>query len=185
MYRFYINNVDNDYHYDALARVFFGDDDFEVITINRPDADKLVLGDNSYMVNASASEARDEIKREFYHLLSDLTGMTSDWGTLTGVRPLTIALALLEKTGSIDSMQEALRTKYLVSEEKIHLLTDIANYQLSHLEGNPSDTVGVYVGIPFCPTRCAYCVMINSLAEIHFSDCLLVIHLWKQAIGMT
>lgn len=164
MYRFYINNVDNDYHYDALARVFFGDDNFEVITINRPDADHLVLGDNSYMVNSSASESRDAIKREFYYLLSNLTGMKSDWGTLTGVRPLTIALGLLEKTGSISAMQEELSNKYLVSDEKIQLLTDIAEYQIKYLTGNPSDKSGVYIGVPFCPTRCAYCSFASNVA---------------------
>lgn len=164
MYRFYINNVDNDYHYDALARVFFGDDDFEVITINTPDAEHLALGDNSYMVNSSASDSRDAIKREFYYLLSDLTGIKSDWGTLTGVRPLTIALGILDKVGNIAEMQQELANKYLVSEEKIQLLTDIANYQLNHLEGNPSDKSGVYIGVPFCPTRCAYCSFASNVA---------------------
>lgn len=164
MYRFYINNVDNDYHYDALARVFFGDDDFEVITINRPDAGNLVLGDNSYMVNSSASESRDAIKREFYYLLRDISGIKSDWGTLTGVRPLTIAQGLLDKTGSIAAMQEELANKYLVSDEKIQLLTDIVNYQMKYLEGNPSEKAGVYIGIPFCPTRCAYCSFASNVA---------------------
>ena len=164
MYRFYINNVDNDYHYGELARVFFSDDEFEVIAINSPNAAKLKLGSKSYMINVAASDDRDTIKREFYHLLSDISGSHSDWGTLTGVRPLKLALEILKNSGSISKMQEALKNDYLVSDEKIDLLTDIAEYQLANLSLNSPDQLAVYVGIPFCPTRCAYCSFASNVA---------------------
>lgn len=164
MYRFYINNVDNDYHYGELARVFLADDDFEVIPVRYDNAADLALGDNSYMVNAAASSDRDCIKREMYHLLCNLTGSCSDWGILTGVRPLKLALELYDRHGSIAGMKQDLRDIYLVSEEKIELLTDIANYQLSHVSGNPSELTAAYVGIPFCPTRCAYCSFASNVA---------------------
>lgn len=164
MYRFYINNVDNDYHYSELARVFLAEQDFELIAIRRDDAANLVLGDNSFMVNSSLSDDRDTIKRELYHLLSSLTGMTSDWGTLTGVRPLKLALDIYSKAGSIEAMRDKLSTGYLVSDEKIDLLTEIAEYQIEHLKGNPSDYSAVYIGIPFCPTRCAYCSFASNVA---------------------
>lgn len=164
MYRFYINNVDNDYHYGELARVFFSDDEFEVIPINSPDAAKLKLGSKSYMINVAASDDRDTIKREFYHLLSEISGSHSDWGTLTGVRPLKLALEILKNSGSISKMQEVLKNDYLVSDEKIDLLTDIAEYQLANLSLNSPDQLAVYVGIPFCPTRCAYCSFASNVA---------------------
>ena len=164
MYRFYINNVDNDYHYGELARVFFSDDEFEVIAINSPDAAKLKLGSKSYMINVAVSDDRDTIKREFYHLLSEISGSHSDWGTLTGVRPLKLALEILKNSGSISKMQEVLKNDYLVSDEKIDLLTDIAEYQLANLSLNSPDQLAVYVGIPFCPTRCAYCSFASNVA---------------------
>ena len=164
MYRFYINNVNNDYHYSELARVFLADDDFEVITVRFSNPVNLSLGDNSYMVNSDGSDDRDTIKRELYRLLCDITGSSSDWGTLTGVRPLKLALELHDKYDSISKMQEDLRTVYLVSEEKIDLLTDIAEYQLANIDRNPSDKMGLYIGIPFCPTRCAYCSFASNVA---------------------
>ena len=85
MYRFYINNIENDYHYAELARLFLADDEFEVIGIILPDR-KISLREGSYIINASGSEDREEIKREFYRLLSELTGRDPGWGTLTGVR---------------------------------------------------------------------------------------------------
>ena len=164
MYRFYINNVDNDYHYGELARVFLNDDEFEVIALRIDDAANLMLRDNSYLINASCSDDRDTIKRELYQLLSQLTGTESDWGTLTGVRPLKLAIDIYKHSLSIEAMKDKLRNTYLIKEEKIELLTDILQYQLEYLEGNPSDRIGVYVGIPFCPTRCAYCSFASNVA---------------------
>lgn len=163
MYRFYINNTDNDYHYLELARVFLSDDEFEVIPFMAT-GDRLCLREGSFLINASGSDDRDEIKREMYHLLSDLTGRDSGWGTLTGVRPLKLAYEMLSEAGSVSVMKDLLAERYLLSEHKISLLTEILEYQMEHLEGDPSSKAAVYIGIPFCPTRCEYCAFASNVA---------------------
>ena len=163
MYRFYINNIDNDYHYGELARVFLAEDEFEVIPVKISSPD-LPLRSGSYLVNGSGSSDRDTIKRELYHLLSELTGMSSEWGTLTGVRPLKLAFELINEAGGTEGMTDLLRKRYLVSESKAELLKEIADYQISNLSGNPSEASGLYVGIPFCPTRCEYCAFASNVA---------------------
>ena len=163
MYRFYINNVDNDYHYGELARVFLADDEFETIPFNAPEG-RLCFRAGSYLINAAGSDDRDEIKREMYYLLSQLTGRTSGWGTLTGVRPLKLAYEMLRESGSQAGMKDLLSSRYLVSDDKINLLNDIVDYQRSHLSGNPSEMAAVYIGIPFCPTRCEYCAFASNVA---------------------
>ena len=163
MYRFYINNITNDYHYSELARVFLSDDEFEVIGITVPDT-MAPLRQGRYLVNASGSDDRDEIKREFYHLLSDITGRDPGWGTLTGVRPLKLAYEMLKEAGSVSGMETLLKERYLVSHDKISLLTEIAEYQMRVLEGDPSKKAGLYIGIPFCPTRCEYCAFASNVA---------------------
>ncbi|MBQ9272782.1 MAG: coproporphyrinogen dehydrogenase HemZ [Mogibacterium sp.] len=175
MYRFYINNIDDDYHFMELARVFLPDDGFEVIAYSGKDL-KGLLGDNSYYVNPDGSDDREQIKREFYALLSEITGMTPPWGTLTGVRPLKPALTMLAD-GSLEGMKEQLKGRYLVSDKKLSVLADIADYQLANVSGVPWDNASVYVGIPFCPTRCAYCSFASNVApeeerELYFKDLL-------------
>ena len=165
MYRFYINNITNDYHYVELARVFLGDDEFEIIPIMIPGGDDVRLRPGSILINASASGDRDEIKREMYRVLSDLTSSRPGWGTLTGVRPLKLAYELLARTGSISGMKKLLSEEYLLDDSKISLLSEIAEYQISQDTGNPSDRVGVYIGIPFCPTRCEYCAFASNVAS--------------------
>lgn len=163
LYRFYINNISNDYHYSELARVFLADDEFEVIGINMPGG-RLPLREGIFIINRSGSSDRDEIKREFYRLLSDITGRESGWGTLTGVRPLKLAYDMLRESGSLSGMEKLLSERYLVSEEKISLLREIAEYQISVLNDDPSLVAGLYIGIPFCPTRCEYCAFASTVA---------------------
>jgi len=176
LYRFYISNITNDYHYAELARVFLSDDEFEVIGIDTPEK-SLKLRDGSYLINRSGSDDREVIKREFYHLLSTLTGRSSGWGTLTGVRPLKLAYEMLDEAGGPDGMEALLSERYLLSPEKISLLREIIDYQISSLEGDPSSKVGLYIGIPFCPTRCEYCAFASNVApesdiEEYFSNLL-------------
>ena len=162
MYRFYINNIDDDYHFMELARVFLGDEGFETIAYKgRPVAH--LIGKNSFFVNESASEDKEEIKREFFGLLCELTGMRPPWGTLTGVRPLKPALEIL-RNSSLEEMKRTIMEKYLMSESKASLITDIADYQLSNVEGIPWEKASLYAGIPFCPTRCAYCSFASNVA---------------------
>ena len=107
MYRFYINNIDDEYHFTELARVFLPDDGFEIITY-RGNGIARLLGKDSYLVNAPGESDREAVKREFYGLLSEITGMRPPWGTLTGVRPLKPALAVCEENG-VEEMERLMR----------------------------------------------------------------------------
>ena len=163
MYRFYINNITNDYHYSELARVFLPDDEFEVIGFRMPGG-RLPLRDGSFIINREGCSDRDEIKREMYRLLSGLTGRSSGWGKLTGVRPLKLAYEMYAEAGSVSGMEQLLAERYLVSADKISLLTEILQYQISHISSDPSSKSAVYIGIPFCPTRCEYCAFASNVA---------------------
>ena len=162
MYRFYINNIDDDYHFMELARVFLPDDGFETIAYSGKPVAHL-LGENSFFVNEKGSDDREEIKREFYELLSGITGIRPPWGTLTGVRPLKPALEICRES-SVEEMERTIRSRYLLSSRKASLLSDIADYQLAHVSGVPWEKVSLYIGIPFCPTRCAYCSFASNVA---------------------
>ena len=107
--------------------------------------------------NKASSADLDEIKREIFKTLGEIKGEYPSWGILTGVRPVKLAGELLNREGSGEKAREILRDKYLISEEKINLIQDIYQRQISSIGYAPSNSAGVYVGIPFCPTRCLYC----------------------------
>ena len=51
-----------------------------------------------------------------------------------------------------------------MTDAKASLLADIADSQLSHVSGIPWEKASLYAGIPFCPTRCAYCSFASNVA---------------------
>ena len=76
------------------------------------------------------------------------------WGTLIGVRPTKIVGRFLKMGLSYEKILEILRDIYLVSDEKRNLLINIVKKQQKYLD---KDTIGIYIGIAFCPTKCTYC----------------------------
>lgn len=95
-------------------------------------------------------------KRELYRKLSALTGEAPEWGILTGVRPVKLARELMEKEGREDTL-ELLKKTYLLDHNKANLLLDMVSYQKESVGIASPDSLAVYIGIPFCPTRCLYC----------------------------
>lgn len=173
MYRFYINGIENEYHFGELARLFLDDGEFEVIPVTAFPGMAALLGRDSRVLNEDGSLSRESIKRQMYGILEEITGTTQPWGTLTGVRPLKLAFQVYdqEKSKGI-STGECLREtrrrmggEYLLSPEKLDLLMDILSYQLENVAPPDPATDSLYVGIPFCPTRCSYCAFASNVAS--------------------
>ena len=76
------------------------------------------------------------------------------WGILIGVRPTKIVGRFLKMGLSYDEINEILEKIYLVSNEKRNLLLNIVKRQEPYLD---KETIGIYIGIAFCPTKCSYC----------------------------
>jgi len=97
------------------------------------------------------------IKRTIYELLKLETGISPQWGLLTGVRPAKIISEFLAEGKSDEACMSYLVNKYLVEEGKAQLALDVAKAEQEILSKNDQDDVSLYIGIPFCPTRCVYC----------------------------
>ncbi|MDR2296355.1 MAG: coproporphyrinogen dehydrogenase HemZ, partial [Clostridiales Family XIII bacterium] len=103
---------------------------------------------------------KNAAKRFLYDRLSALTGKSLAWGILTGIRPVKLFGALAERAGADADEAHArrrFREEYYVSEAKTELTARIYALQRALVAPPEADTVGLYIGIPFCPTRCGYC----------------------------
>ncbi len=110
------------------------------------------------MDRADRRETKSILKRMVYDILSQDTGKTLPWGTLTGIRPVKIASGLLEEGKSEEEIVAYMKRQYLVSDAKAALSAQIARREKRILsEIDYQDGYSLYVGIPFCPTTCLYC----------------------------
>jgi oxygen-independent coproporphyrinogen-3 oxidase len=79
------------------------------------------------------------------------------WGALVGVRPVKIAADLMERGASEQEAVSRLSLRYDVSEQKARLCVLVAGNGKRVLDSAEPNDAALYVGIPFCRTKCAYC----------------------------
>lgn len=101
---------------------------------------------------------------ELWGMLADLSGVKPAWGVVTGVRPLKLFGRIARKRGEAGAAAY-FREKLLVSPEKAELARMTWRNQRSLLAQARPDGFSLYVSIPFCPTRCAYCSFVSSSVE--------------------
>lgn len=110
----------------------------------------------------SDEQRRKELRRlvsaAVLRTLEEATGIEQPWGVLTGVRPTKLMHNMLRNAGREQSVRQ-LQEDYLLTSEKANLLADIAERQLKVIPDMYAldREVSLYIGIPFCPTKCAYC----------------------------
>ena len=107
---------------------------------------------------ADRSLEKSAVKRLVYQLLSEDTKKQLPWGTLTGIRPTKIPMAMLEEGASEEEIASYMKEIYLASPEKIGLSIEIAKRERELLRDiDYKNGYSLYIGIPFCPTTCLYC----------------------------
>ncbi|MBR3483310.1 MAG: coproporphyrinogen dehydrogenase HemZ [Lachnospiraceae bacterium] len=111
-------------------------------------------------------EDPNAVKRQWklflYDSLAEYTGRTLPWGALTGVRPTKLIMGMLGTDEEADSLRQRVKKdlydKYRVSDKKAELGIEIATLESSILKPFINeDGYSLYIGIPFCPSRCLYC----------------------------
>lgn len=103
-------------------------------------------------------QTKNDLKRLVYKVLCQYTGKSLPWGTLTGIRPTKISMDLLERGYTHQEMYDYFKEEYKISDDKYHLCTKVAENEREILKDvDYEQGFSLYVGIPFCPTICAYC----------------------------
>lgn len=97
---------------------------------------------------------------------------TIPWGTLVGIRPVKRVVAMLEAGADEDEVRKVLKEEYEVSDKKTELALIIAKTEIDVISTLPENAICLYIHIPFCPSRCAYCSFASlSVTEMqHFIE---------------
>ena len=131
---------------------------------------------NDFVVDGEAFSFQDEgqvcdelllkrLERRFaklglYAILSKKYGEEMPWGALTGIRPTKLAYTEIESGADFKPLFEKMR----VQPENIRLVERILETQQGIYEKKDGNT-DLFVSIPFCPTKCAYCSFIIAPIE--------------------
>ncbi len=96
-----------------------------------------------------------------YGLLTKKTGFMPPWGMLTGVRPIKLLRSFCDNMSESEALDK-LRREYFVSEEKLDLAQRTYKIETPLLDLCGEKSFSLYISIPFCPTRCAYCSFVSQ-----------------------
>ena len=122
-------------------------------------ADIQITAEKPQPVYDEKSHIKRLVTLSAYRAMAEYTGKKLPWGILTGIRPTKVVHRLLDDGWPEERIRRHLVEDYELAADKAELLLAVARRHRKYLPG--ADAVGrlisLYIGIPFCPTRCAYC----------------------------
>ena len=110
-----------------------------------------------YPCDDNVSEIKRAIKLGIREAFMSLKPVELPWGILTGVRPSKLVWMLWNEGKNDKEVYDYLSEKYLVSKEKLELMIEVARQEKAIIDATEKDSLALYCGIPFCPTKCLYC----------------------------
>ena len=123
---------------------------------------KTVSAARRLKANEETVRLRRRILQQSYYLAAiQLLDRKPAWGALAGVRPTKITTKHLLEGGTPASADRLMRDVYYVTPERRQLAVDCSESTVKAVSLMDKDDLSVYVGIPFCPTRCSYCSFVS------------------------
>lgn len=177
----YVKNHNFHFELENLTRLFFPNEKITVIRdfsepqppyIYTEASDKIIISVNIGSFNKSETAVKKLTDDDnelvsaqlLYKLLCDFTGLTQPWGILTGVRPVKLLRRLAEESSEEQAVKK-FEKDFFVSNEKIALSRETEHNERKILELSKPESFSLYVGIPFCPSRCSYCSFVMASIE--------------------
>ena len=97
--------------------------------------------------------------------LGELIRYKPAWGMLVGVRPSKVAMEMLNEGMSKTRAKRTLISDFMATPKKAGLAVDVARRE-KEIIGTPDPRdCSIYISIPFCPTRCAYCSFVSYTSK--------------------
>lgn len=164
MINVYLNNLKFRYDVYQILNLFYGNEDIS-FTQGNGEINIVLSSDNVEISNFNTREKyvfnseltyKENLKLFVFNFLKEITGKLFPWGTLVGIRPSKIALSLIENGLSSKKIIEYYKKHYNTEESKAKLCIEIAEFESKYVNTD-SNNISVYIGMPFCPTRCVYC----------------------------
>ena len=109
----------------------------------------------------SVRERRRTLQQSYYKAAVQLLDAVPAWGALAGVRPTKISTKHMLSGGTAKSADKLLKDVYYVTPDRRRLAVDCSEATVKAAHLLEDTDISLYVGIPFCPTRCTYCSFVS------------------------
>lgn len=176
------NGYSCDYEMRLFAGLFFSENEDVMIMQNFSYADKrintythIIFEGSSYFEDYYFdfdTEGKSErltkkifiaaCTKSFSHAALRIRKINFSWGVMCGIRPAKNARELEEEGFSESEVRDIFKRVYEVSDEKTELALTVAKNEKILLDKIGKNSVSLYIGIPFCPTRCVYCSFVST-----------------------
>ena len=187
-----VEGTDNKYYVQTLCMIFFPGSRFSENEQPSPDTPEIFVrlssegetptayasmklgakfveayGDASPTADITDKKRLEKIAlgRAIFSAGKALLGYTNAWGILTGVRPAKVANEILRSGADMNKTKRILRDEYFVNPKKAALAVSVAAAENRLVKKLPDGLCSVYISIPFCPSRCAYCSFVSAGGE--------------------
>ena len=137
---------------------------YRLLAVVRTDG-KVTVKRRILPLTAELSERRLALCAALYKALCEGLGTELPWGMLTGVRPVKQVHALRGEGKNDEEIRRFFSERFFVSQTKSNLCLMTADVQEGLEMGIRPQMASLYVSIPFCPTRCAYCSFVSQAVE--------------------
>ncbi|MBQ3541549.1 MAG: coproporphyrinogen dehydrogenase HemZ [Oscillospiraceae bacterium] len=107
------------------------------------------------------------LQQSYYRAAVQLLPEAPAWGALAGVRPTKLSTRHLLEGGTPESAQKLLQDIYYVTPPRAKLAVDCSLSTVETARLLDKNDISLYVGIPFCPTRCSYCSFVSRTIGKH------------------
>lgn len=178
-------NIGHSFNYELekLCRLFLPFEKIAVISEVRKDSIYAVcrLSDDGGAASAELFAGESHCKKEraceaeekaqelalatcLYECFCELTGHKTGWGILTGVRPVKLYHKLCDNIGE-EATKDYFKNTLFVSDSKISLCSETMAPEFDIINRSENDSFSLYISVPFCPSRCAYCSFVSHSVD--------------------
>lgn len=182
-------NINNSFNYELekLCRLFLPFEKINICSTVQPDAiyavtrvdeggcvsAELYFGEKSETCSAIVQKTNEPYEKTLERQLAaclfkcfiEVTGYIPQWGILTGVRPAKLYSSLAAAKGQ-EGANQFFKNELYVSNEKIELCALTSKGESEIIKKSTPDSFSLYISIPFCPSRCAYCSFVSHSVEM-------------------
>ncbi len=151
------HDEDSDYVYSSYCKEKNSHNFFCRVHIDKTNLENKVVG---------LEFDKNQIKKSISLCLEKLTGIHLPWGLMTGIRPSKNVREFLNDGGK--NPEDYLLDRFGCDLSKAKLATLVEKTESEYIRSKYDDGISIYIGIPFCPTRCLYCSFTSQ--SIAFSN---------------